>query len=71
MTLEKGRILISKLPIRQVTIRKGAYLKWKFSKLPIRQVTCRSMQEQCLRISKLPIRQVTGNFPEYQRLGYF
>ena len=60
--------LISKLPIRQVTLRMSSISCWDISKLPIRQVTVSYFTINRQKISKLPIRQVTTIKPKKSRI---
>ena len=60
--------MISKLPIRQVTLADDWKMNRDISKLPIRQVTiCSKCYPQIL-FSKLPIRQVTTIKPKKSRI---
>ena len=54
-----GWLVVSKLPIRQVTNSSFELITDKFSKLPIRQVTSQGGDTWKTLFSKLPIRQVT------------
>ena len=67
-TNRAGVRFISKLPIRQVTLRVIVHQLISFSKLPIRQVTIWAFGKESLAISKLPIRQVTTIKPKKSRI---
>ena len=60
--------LISKLPIRQVTIVMRRPIELVLSKLPIRQVTAIIKTTPSIWLSKLPIRQVTTIKPKKSRI---
>ena len=50
---------ISKLPMRQLTKKRGKCKITQFSKLPMRQLTEQEHEELIIMISKLPMRQLT------------